>query len=57
MQAIPGGNATHDRIEAQNSAVRRRGGMLPQASVYPAERRATRDLRRRRIPCRRQRAA
>jgi len=33
MQAIPGGNATHDRLEAQNIAVRLRGGMLPQAYV------------------------
>jgi transposase len=48
MKALPGGQATHDTIDAQNSAVRRRGGRLPQASVYPAERRATRDLLRRR---------
>src|SRR5262245_41685975 len=33
-----------------------RGGMLPQASVSPAERRATRDLLRRRRPLMRQRA-
>jgi hypothetical protein len=33
-----------------------RGGMLPQAYVYPAERRATRDLLRRRTPLMRKRA-
>jgi len=33
-----------------------RGGMLPQAYVYPAERRATRDLRRRRMHLTRKRA-
>jgi transposase len=48
MQAIHGGKAKNDTIDAQNSAVLRRGGMLPQASVDPAEMRATRDLRRRR---------
>ena len=56
MNAIHGGNATHDRIEAQNIAVRLRGGMLPQAYVYPAERRATRDRLRRRIHVMRTRA-
>jgi transposase len=57
MQAIHGGKATHDQIDAQNIAVLRRGGMLPQAYASPAERRATRDLRRRRRPLVRQRAA
>ena len=33
-----------------------RGGMLPQAYVYPAERRATRDLLRRRTHLRRKRS-
>jgi hypothetical protein len=33
-----------------------RGGMLPQAYAYPATRRATRDLLRRRLPLVRQRA-
>jgi hypothetical protein len=37
-------------------AVVLRGGMLPQASGSPAAMRATRDLRRRRPPLRRQRA-
>jgi transposase len=57
MKALHGGKAKHDRIEAQKSAVLRRGGMLPQAYGSPAEMRATRDLLRRRRPRRRQRAA
>jgi transposase len=56
MQAMHGGKAKNDTIDAQNIAVLRRGGMLPQASVYPAEMRATRDLLRRRIPLMRKRA-
>lgn len=56
MQAIHGGKAKHDTIDAQKIAVLLRGGRLPQASVYPAERRATRDLLRRRLPLTRQRA-
>jgi transposase len=50
MQAIHGGKAKNDTIDAQTIAVLLRGGMLPQASVSPAERRATRDLLRRRMP-------
>ena len=57
MQAMHGGKATNDQIDSQKSAVLRRGGMLPPASVSPAERRATRALLRRRIPLRRTRAA
>jgi transposase len=48
MKAIHGGKAKNDKIAAHRIAVLLRGGMLPQASVYPAERRATRDLLRRR---------
>ena len=48
MKAIHGGKAKHDTIDAHKIAVLLRGGMLPQAYVYPRERRATRDLRRRR---------
>jgi len=33
MKAIHGGTATPDTIAAHTIAVRRRGGMLPQASV------------------------
>ncbi len=44
MQAIHGGKAQNDKIAAQKIAVLLRGGMLPQAYVSPAKRRATRDL-------------
>jgi hypothetical protein len=57
MNAIHGGKATNDTIEAHKMAGRLRGGMLPQAYVYPAERQATRDLLRRRMSRMRQRAA
>jgi transposase len=56
MKAIHGGKAKHDKIDAYKIAVLLRGGMLPQAYVYPAEMRATRDLLRRRIHLMRQRA-
>ena len=57
MKAIHGGKATNDTIDAQQIAVLLRGGLLPQAYVYPADMRATRDLLRRRIHLMRQRAA
>jgi transposase len=57
MKAIHGGKAKNDKIDAQKIAVLLRGGMLPQAYVYPSEMRATRDLLRRRIHFMRQRAA
>jgi transposase len=56
MKAIHGGKAKKDKIDAQKIAVLLRGGMLPQAYVYPAKIRATRDLLRRRIPLVRKRA-
>jgi transposase len=56
MKAIHGGKAKNDRIDAQKIAVLLRGGMLPQAYVYPAEMRATRDLLRRRLHFMRKRA-
>ena len=49
MKAIHGGKAKNDQIDSQKIAVLLRGGMLPQAYVYPAEMRATRDLLRRRM--------
>ena len=49
MQAMHGGKAKNDNIDSQKIAALLRGGMLPQASVYPAEMRATRDLLRRRM--------
>jgi len=56
MKAIHGGKAKNDKIDAQKIAVLLRGGMLPQASVYPAAMRATRDLLRRRMHLMRKRA-
>jgi transposase len=56
MKAIHGGKAKNDKIDAHKIAVLLRGGMLPQAYVYPAEMRATRDLRRRRLHLTRTRA-
>jgi transposase len=56
MKAIPGGKAKNDTIDSHKIAVLLRGGMLPQAYVYPAEMRATRDLLRRRTHLMRQRA-
>lgn len=48
MKAIHGGKTKNDRIDAEKIAMLLRGGMLPQAYVYPPEMRATRDLLRRR---------
>jgi transposase len=56
MKALHGGKAKHDNIESHKIAALRRGGMLPQASVDPAQRRATRDLLRRRTHLMRKRA-
>ena len=57
MQAIPGGKATHETIEAQQLAGWRRGGRRPPAAGSPAARRAPRALLRRRRPRTRTRAA
>src|SRR5882672_7182014 len=57
LKAITGGKAKNDKIDAHKIAVLLRGGLLPQASVYPAEMRATRDLLRRRMPLARTRGA
>jgi hypothetical protein len=57
MTAIHGGTAQHDHIDAHTMAALRRGGLLPQASISPAQRRATRARLRRRPPLRRTRAA
>jgi transposase len=56
MKAIHGGKAKNDTIDAHKIAVLLCGGMLPQAYVYPAAMRATRDLFRRRMYLMRQRA-
>ena len=49
MKAIHGGKAKNDKIDSHKIAVLLRGGMLPQAYVYPAAMRPTRDLLRRRL--------
>ena len=49
MTAIHGGKAKNDKIDSHKIAVLLRGGMLPQAYVYPAAMRSTRDLLRRRL--------
>ena len=57
MKAMHGGKAQNDKIAAHTIAGWLRGGRVPQADVYPAERRATRDLLRRRCHLVRKRAA
>ena len=44
MKAIHGGKAKNDKSDSHKIAGLLRGGLLPQASVYPAPLRATRDL-------------
>src|SRR5437764_12866440 len=44
MKAIHGGKAKNDKIDAHKIAALLRGGLIPQAYVYPPEMRATRDL-------------
>jgi transposase len=56
MNAIHGGKAKHDQIDAHTIAALLRGGRLPQASVSPAAMRATRDRLRRRTHLMRTRA-
>jgi transposase len=48
MKAIHGGKAKNDRIDSRKIALLAKGGLIPQAYVYPARMRATRDLLRRR---------
>ena len=49
MKAIHGGKAKNDKIDSRKIASLLRGGLVPQAYVYPASMRATRDLMRRRL--------
>jgi hypothetical protein len=56
MKAIHGGKAKNDKIDSRKIAILLRGGMLPQAYVYPAKMRAARDLLRRRDHFMRKRA-
>jgi transposase len=48
MRAIHGGKSKNDKIDSRKIAGLLRGGLIPMAYVYPKERRATRDLLRRR---------
>src|SRR5262249_49241394 len=48
MKAIHGGKTKNDRIDAAKIAALLKGGVFPQAYVYPRALRATRDLLRRR---------
>jgi transposase len=56
MKAIHDGKAKNDQIDSHKIAALLRGGMLPQAYVYPAKMRATRDVLRRRMPLAHKRA-
>jgi transposase len=56
MNALHGGKAQNDTIDSHQIAALLRGGMLPQASVYPATMRSTRDLLRRRTHLMRKRS-
>jgi len=49
MNAIHGGKAKNDKIDSHKIASLVRGGLLPQAYVYPAGMRSTRDRLRRRL--------
>jgi transposase len=49
MKAIHGGKAKNDNLDSHKIAVLLRGGLLPQAYVYPAAMRSSRDLLRRRL--------
>jgi transposase len=56
MKAIHGGKTKTDKIDAGKIAGLLRGGLFPQAYVYPKDQRETRDLLRRRTFLVRQRA-
>ena len=49
MKAVHGGKTKNDKIDSEKIAMLLRGGMLPEAYVYPHKMRATRDLLRRRM--------
>lgn len=56
MRAIHGGKSKNDRIDSQKIAALLKGGLIPQAYVYPRRMRPTRDLMRRRNHLMRKRA-
>jgi hypothetical protein len=49
VRTVHGAKAKNDRIDSRKLGALLRGGLMPQAYVYPAEMRATRDLMRRRL--------
>ena len=49
MRSIHGTKAKNDRIDSEKITALLKGGVIPQAYVYPARMRATRDLMRRRL--------
>ena len=49
MKAIHGGKSKNDKLDSHKIVSLLRGGLLPQAYVYPAAMRSTRDLIRRRV--------
>ncbi len=49
MKAVHGGKAKNDRIDSKKITLLMQGGMFPLAYVYPGEKRALRDLLRRRL--------
>ena len=56
MRAIHGGKSKNDKIDSLKIASLLRGGLIPQAYVYPCKMRSTRDLMRRRNHFMRKRA-
>jgi transposase len=56
MKAIHGGKSKNDKIDSRKIAGLLRGGLIPEAYVYPRKMRATRDLMRRRNHLMRKRA-
>jgi len=56
MRAIHGGKAKNDKIDSHKIATLMRGGMFPEAYVYPREMRGTRDLMRSRMHLMRKRS-
>ncbi len=55
MRAIHGAKAKNDRVDSRKIAALLKGGLMPEAYVYPQQMRATRDLMRRRLHFVRQR--
>lgn len=49
MKAISGGKVKNDKLDSEKLAMMLRGGMFPEAYVYPRGMRAARDLMRRRL--------